>query len=82
MKTVQIPGKVRKPKWSTTKMTRSSQIALTSFAGAYGGSRYESVTYSESEWTMSRRPNRRESSEKAPGPTRKRAAMTESEKAN
>jgi len=37
--------------------------------------------YLESEWTMSRRPNRRESSEKAPGPKRKRAAVTQNEKA-
>lgn len=37
--------------------------------------------YLESECTMSRRPNRRESSEKAPGPKRKRAAVTQNEKA-
>lgn len=37
--------------------------------------------YSESECTMSRRPNRRESSEEAPGPKRKRAAVTQNEKA-
>ena len=39
-------------------------------------------THLESDWTMSRRPNRRESSENAPGPRRKRTALTQNEKAN
>jgi len=38
------------------------------------------VVYLESEWTMRRRPNRRESIENAPGPKRKRAVMTQIEK--
>src|SRR5580704_4175779 len=39
-------------------------------------------THLASEWTMSRRPNKRESSENAPGPRRKRTAFTQNEKAN
>jgi hypothetical protein len=75
-------------------MPRSSQIALASPAKGAGeclSAEHErndrgSVVadrrlYLESEWTMSRRPNRRESSEKAPGPKRKRAAVTQNEKA-
>ncbi len=73
-------------------MPRSSQIALASTDGAgnaYPPNVKETTVgvfvarrrlYLESEWTISRRPNRRESSEKAPGPKRKRAAVTQNEK--
>ena len=95
MKTVQIPSETHKPKWGTRDMPRSSQIALACFSegvardlgagdqeNALGNTRDEVATYSESEWTMSRRPNRRESSENAPGPKRKSAAVTLNENAN
>lgn len=35
----------------------------------------------ESKWTITRRPNKRESSENAPGPKKKRAAVTQNVKA-
>jgi hypothetical protein len=76
-------------------MPRSSQTALVSLVrpaikthgGATGkrlpdGSFSSGRAYFESEWTISRRPNIRESSENAPGPKRKRAAVTKNERAN
>ena len=35
MKTVNISNEVYKPRWSTTEMPRSSQIAVASYASAY-----------------------------------------------
>ena len=85
---------MRKPKWCGAEVPRSGQIALPRLRGfaecpraAVRGNAVEEtgdelLTYSESEWTMSRRPNKRESTEKAPGPRRKSEVITQNEKAN